>query len=142
MQLQPICNKLEKLHETFQSHEEILSKLDASAADVEASLMHNKVVQAENRQLLSDNEDLKRTVGNSSRSNRTPADKPFPKTLNESPIIPLALLQVLLEVFHVLFQSAMVTGANPFCPMLPTEMQYLLFHFSLSALVKAEGVWL
>ena len=63
MQLQPICNKLEKLHETFQSREEILFKLDASAADVEASIMQNRVVEAENRQLLSDNEDFKRTVG-------------------------------------------------------------------------------
>lgn len=62
MQLQPICNKLEKLHETFQSREEILSKLDASAADVEASLLHNKVVEAENKQLLTDNEDFKSKV--------------------------------------------------------------------------------
>ena len=62
LQLQPICNKLERLHETFQSREEILSKLDASAADVEASLLHNKVVEAENRGLLSENEDLKRVV--------------------------------------------------------------------------------
>ncbi len=62
LQLQPICNKLERLHETFQSREEILSKLDASAADVEASLLHNKVVEAENRGLLSENEDLKSVV--------------------------------------------------------------------------------
>ena len=62
MQLQPICNRLEKLHETFQSREDILSKLDASACDVEASLGQLKIIEAENRQLLSEKDELEQKV--------------------------------------------------------------------------------
>lgn len=62
MQLQPICAKLEKLHETFLSREEMLSRLDASASDVAASLSQLKIIEEENRQLLSENAQLQNQV--------------------------------------------------------------------------------
>lgn len=63
MQLQPICIRLERLHGTLQSREELLAKLDASAFNVEAVLGRLKSMESQNSQLLSEKANLEGKVG-------------------------------------------------------------------------------
>lgn len=46
----------------MQSHEDILQKLDASAADVQSSLSQLRLAETENKELLSENEALTQQV--------------------------------------------------------------------------------
>ncbi len=58
VQLQPICTKLEKLQDSFQSREEMMSQLETTATDARTSLDRLKIAEAEIQQLRSENDEL------------------------------------------------------------------------------------
>jgi len=62
LQLQPICTKLEKLQDSFQSREEMMSQLEATAADARTSLGRLKVAEEEIQRLRSENDSLSKKV--------------------------------------------------------------------------------
>ena len=58
LQLQPICTKLEKLQDSFQSRDELLSQLETTAADARTSLGRLKLAEEEIQHLRSENDSL------------------------------------------------------------------------------------
>ena len=58
LQLQPICTKLEKLQDSFQSREELISQLETTAADAQTTLGRLKLAEEELHHLRSENNAL------------------------------------------------------------------------------------
>ena len=62
MQLQPICSRLERLHDTLIAREEVIAKLDSSAVDMQATLKHLQAVEAEKQQVQAEAQSLQEKV--------------------------------------------------------------------------------
>ena len=62
MQLHPICSRLERLHDTLLAREDVIAKLDSSAADMQATLRHLHAVEAEKQQVQAEAQSLQEKV--------------------------------------------------------------------------------
>jgi predicted RNase H-like nuclease (RuvC/YqgF family) len=63
LQLNPICTKLERLQDSFQSREEMMTQLEMTASDAQTSLAKLRAAEGKVQQLQSENESLVTKVG-------------------------------------------------------------------------------